>query len=646
MKISLNAWWLLAALLALVFVPSVHAARLALVIGNNSYRQIEPLNNAINDAKLIASTLKEAGFEVEQVHDTLDRKAMLRALNGFKARITKADEVVFFYAGHGVQIGQQSPVLLPIDITQESTDQIVQDGVQLSTVQDALKTAKFALLVIDACRINPFPPKGDGTRGMGRQTGLMLPQPADGSMVIMSAASGQKALDYVPGGTRANGLFTHEFVQVIKTPGLILNMAVLDVRDRVEALAQRAGNPQRPASQDESGGRFVFFAAPAQVATPVVTRPSVRLATEQEIEQDLWNVIRDSRDALDFEDYLKANPAGRFRQLAQRQLRVLKAASVQVASIRPEPVVPIKDIVLGSVSAPLPTPQPPPQQLSQAARPPEQASNASAALKFKPRLYLLAVGVSQYQHTEIIKLTTPARDAVDFAAAWRAQKGKLYREVEVKVLTDEKATRDNVIDGMEWLQKQVTQHDVGMVFLSGYGVFDPSAGYSYLPVNATPDNLRHTSVAMDEFKATLSTLPSKVMLFLDACPGDGLGGRTRGSNAMAGMFNPKGDNVLVVFSSRTNRQRCNWESSSGNGAFSQAVIEGLKGGADYSRKGSITVKELDLFVSDRVKALTNGEQSTVTQFPGGCQTFRWRSCELMRWALWTNLGTSIAVSVV
>ena len=237
MKTTLLAWRLLAALLALAGVASAQAARLALVIGNNSYRQIEPLHNAINDARLIAATLKEAGFEVERVHEDLGQKAMLRAINGFKARITKADDVVFFYAGHGVQMGQQSPVLLPIDITQENADQIVQDGVQLFTVQDALKNAKFALLVIDACRINPFPPKADGTRGMIRETGLMLPQPAVGSMVIMSAANGQKALDYVPGGTRSNGLFTHEFVQVIKTPGLILNMAALDVRDRVEAQA-------------------------------------------------------------------------------------------------------------------------------------------------------------------------------------------------------------------------------------------------------------------------------------------------------------------------------------------------------------------------------------------------------------------------
>ncbi len=232
-------------LLLLLALPA-HAARLALVIGNDGYRQIEPLINARNDGRLMATTLKEAGFEVERVHENLDRKDMLRAINGFKARVTKADEVVFFYAGHGIQIGRQSPVLLPVDITQENDDQIVQDGVQLSTVQDALTGAGFALLVIDACRDDPFPRKSDGTRGLARQTGLELSQPAKGSMVLMSAGKGEKALDYVPDGTRGNGLFTHEFVQAIKSAGRPLLMAISEVKARVPAKAQRVGNNQNP----------------------------------------------------------------------------------------------------------------------------------------------------------------------------------------------------------------------------------------------------------------------------------------------------------------------------------------------------------------------------------------------------------------
>jgi hypothetical protein len=269
-------------LICMFFCLPSQAARLALVIGNDAYRQIEPLNNARNDARLIAATLKDAGFEFDRVHENLDRKDMLRAINAFKARITKADDVVFFYAGHGIQIGRQSPVLLPVDITQENDDQILQDGVQLSTVQSALEGAGFALLVIDACRDNPFPRKSDGTRGLARQTGLeLIQQPLVGSMVVMSAGSGEKALDYVPDGTRGNGLFTNEFVQAIRSPGKPLILAISEVKARVTAKAQRMGNSQRPTYLDEStGGGFVFFPTQAPVVSLEASAPSFSNASK------------------------------------------------------------------------------------------------------------------------------------------------------------------------------------------------------------------------------------------------------------------------------------------------------------------------------------------------------------------------------
>src|SRR5207247_8562661 len=108
---------------------------------------------------------------------------------------------------------------------------------------------------------------------------------------------------------------------------------------------------------------------------------------------------------------------------------------------------------------------------------------------FKPKLYLLAVGVSEYGDSEL-KLQYAAKDARDFARAMQAQKGELYRDVEVKILTDAQATRDEVVDGLEWLQREVTARDVGMMFLAGHGVTDPFGIYYYLPVNADVDKLK------------------------------------------------------------------------------------------------------------------------------------------------------------
>ena len=85
----------------------------------------------------------------------------------------------------------------------------------------------------------------------------------------------------------------------------------------------------------------------------------------------------------------------------------------------------------------------------------------------KPKLYALVVGVNNYSDDQLSKLGLAVKDANDFAAILQKQKGILYGDVQVKLFTDEKASKDNVLDGLEWLEKQVTQKDVGVIFLSG-----------------------------------------------------------------------------------------------------------------------------------------------------------------------------------
>ncbi|MES3022137.1 MAG: caspase family protein [Pseudomonadota bacterium] len=253
------------------------------------------------------------------------------------------------------------------------------------------------------------------------------------------------------------------------------------------------------------------------------------------------------------------------------------------------------------------------------------AAGADQAFRIKPKLYVLAVGVGAYQHKEIAALAFAGKDARDFAAALGKQQGGLYREVELKLLTDKEATRDAVVDGLDWLQRSVTQHDVGMVFVAGHGVNDPAQGYTFLPVNADPDALRRTGVAMDEFKKTLAGLPGKAVFFLDTChSGNVLGaGRRSGANDVSGVVNElaSAENGVVVFSSSTGRQFSLEDPAWGNGAFTKALVEGLNGAADYQKNGRITHKMLDLYVSERVKQLTGGRQSPVTQAPGGVPDF-------------------------
>jgi len=241
----------------------------------------------------------------------------------------------------------------------------------------------------------------------------------------------------------------------------------------------------------------------------------------------------------------------------------------------------------------------------------------------KPKLYVLSVGVSQYQKPDY-RLNFAAKDAKDFAEALKRQKGALYRDVEVKLLTDAGATRDEIADGLDWLQKQVTSKDVGMLFLAGHGVNDPNGIYYYLPANADVDRLKRTGVPFSDIKNTLGSLAGKALFFVDTChSGNVMGGRRAIANDVTGVLNElaSAENGVVVFSSSTGRQFSLEDPTWGNGAFTKALVEGLSGKADFNKTGRITHKMLDFYVAERVKQLTDGKQTPVNTSPAGVPDF-------------------------
>ncbi len=246
------------------------------------------------------------------------------------------------------------------------------------------------------------------------------------------------------------------------------------------------------------------------------------------------------------------------------------------------------------------------------------------AFEAKPKLYVLAVGVSDYDNPQY-KLGLAAKDAQDFAAALMKQKGALYRDVEVKLLTNKGATQGEVLDGLEWLRKQVTARDVGMLFLAGHGYNDADGVYYFMPVNADLDRLKRTGVVFTEIKNTLSNLAGKALFFVDTChSGNVLGGGRRAiPQDVTGIINElsSAENGVVVFSSSTGRQFSLEDPAWGNGAFTKALVEGINGKADMNKNGRITHKMLDFYLSERVKELTKGQQTPVTQAPGGVPDF-------------------------
>jgi WD40 repeat protein len=234
----------------------------------------------------------------------------------------------------------------------------------------------------------------------------------------------------------------------------------------------------------------------------------------------------------------------------------------------------------------------------------------------KPKLYVLAIGVSKYEDKNLI-LQFAAKDAKDFADSFLNQKGGLYRDVTVKVLTDEKATKDEIIDGFDWISKETTNKDIALVFLAGHGVNEKGGVYYFLPVNANIDKLRRTGVPFTEMKNTVASLAGKTILFIDTChAGNVLGARGAPTDIM-GVVNElaSAENGAVVFASSTGKQYSFEDLNWGNGAFTKAVVEGINGKADYLGKGRITINMLDLYVSERVKELTKGKQTPATAKP-------------------------------
>ena len=234
----------------------------------------------------------------------------------------------------------------------------------------------------------------------------------------------------------------------------------------------------------------------------------------------------------------------------------------------------------------------------------------------KPKLYVLAIGVSKYEDKNLT-LGFAAKDAKDFAESFLKQRGGLYRDVVVKVLTDEKVTREEILDGFDWISKETTSKDIAIIFLAGHGVNEKGGVYYFLPVNANVDRLRRTALPFTEMKNTVASMAGKTILFIDTCHAGNIMGARGAPTDITGIVNElaSAENGAVVFASSTGKQYSFEDPNWGNGAFTKAAVEGINGKADYTGKGRITINMLDLYISERVKELTKGKQTPATAKP-------------------------------
>jgi hypothetical protein len=315
----------LALCLALCLWPlAAEAKRMALVMGNDNYQHVAPLQKAGNDAAAMAAELRSAGFDVV-LHRDLNYRAMVKAMETLYNSVTGGDEVVVFFAGHGVQIKSGS-YLLPIDIEATSESEVEKTSYALNDLMEHLGQAKaaFSLVLVDACRDNPLRSRG---RNLGMGRGLNPPDPPKGQMVVYSASRGQQALDRLHDrDTNPNGVFTREFISRMRRPGLRVEELVREVQDSVERLARTVSHEQRPALYNEARGNFYFY-QPVVAAASSSGGGGNAAIDEARREDRFWEDAKAAGNREGFEAYLDQYRNGRYASLARANLNRLAAAA-------------------------------------------------------------------------------------------------------------------------------------------------------------------------------------------------------------------------------------------------------------------------------------------------------------------------------
>lgn len=247
-----------AALLAVVCVASAAPAqaekRIALVIGNNDYRNVPKLQKAVNDARTMGDTLKQLGFNV-MLAENLNRQAFSETLLAFDRAVEPGDTAFFFYAGHGFEIAGQN-FLLPTDVpaATEGQEELVRDA---SVLADRIierlqnKKARTSILVFDACRNNPF--ERAGTRAVAGGGGLApMTQLPEGVFSVFSAGPRQTALDRLSNDdANPNSVFTRTFARELLQPGENLVQVAQRTRRLVSEMAETVKHKQIPVYFDQ-----------------------------------------------------------------------------------------------------------------------------------------------------------------------------------------------------------------------------------------------------------------------------------------------------------------------------------------------------------------------------------------------------------
>lgn len=287
--------------------PASAQSKVALVIGNGAYQNVPDLPNPPHDAADVAAAFGRLGFSVQLVTNA-SYENMRRALLTFSDKARQADMAVIFFAGHGMEIGGEN-WLIPVDAELKTDLDVDQEAISLHAIMlMASAASKLGLVILDACRNNPFLARMKrtiSTRSLGR--GLSRIEPENNVLVAYSAKDGTTAAD----GDGRNSPFTAALLKYLEVPGLEINFLFRDVRDDV--IASTRGE-QEPFIYGSLSKEAIYFTPPP--AAPGMTAPDAIA----------WSWLKETTDEAALKRFTAQYPNSPLRKDAERRISELEGA--------------------------------------------------------------------------------------------------------------------------------------------------------------------------------------------------------------------------------------------------------------------------------------------------------------------------------
>jgi hypothetical protein len=378
--------------------PSHAQGRVALVIGNSSYRNVATLINPQHDATDIAASLQRLGFSVTPLHDaTFD--AMRRALVQFGREAQGADMAVIYFAGHGMEIGGEN-WLIPVDAELRSDRDAESEAISLKSAMLQVSNAKsLGLVILDSCRDNPFAAQMQRvTRSRAVDRGLARVEPSDNVLVAYGAKDGTVASD----GQGRNSPFTAALLNNLEKAGVEIRFLLASVRDEVLAATNRV---QQPFVYGSLPRQEIYLKPPAKPENAAAAPPGPQQPlTEAE---RAWAAVQPTPGIAALEAFVRRFPDSFYADLARARIEELKKNTVALQTKE-----------AASNTAPPVAVAPP------AASPP--GSNAPATLRDRLLARFATLGVAASEAETVAKAYETAPDPKSVAVAsnahrtWRA----------------------------------------------------------------------------------------------------------------------------------------------------------------------------------------------------------------------------------